>query len=67
MVIEKEIKYLGKIKQLDEENKLLREKILLNILSDNTEIARLNFKINELEKEIKYWKQKAFFSRLKEI
>ena len=67
MVIEKEIKYLGKIKQLDEENKLLREKILLNILSDNTEIARLNFKINELEKEIKYWKQKVFFSRLKEI
>lgn len=36
MINEKEIKYLEKIKQLEEENRLLKHRILLNMLSDNT-------------------------------
>lgn len=66
MVNEKEIKYLEQIKQLEEENKLLKHRILSNILSDNTEITRLNFKINKLERLVEYWKQKAYLSIIKE-
>lgn len=61
MVSEKEIKYLKKIKQLEQENRLLKDRILSNILSDNTEITRLNFKIDELEKSVEYWKDKVYY------
>ena len=60
MINEKEIKYLKRIKQLEEENRLLKYRILSNILSDNTEITRLNFKIDELEKSVEYWKDKVY-------
>ena len=66
MINEKEIKYLERIKQLEEENRLLKHRILLNMLSDNTEITRLNFKIDELEKSVKFWKQKVYLFRVKE-
>ncbi len=66
MVNEKEIKYLKKIKQLENENKLLKDKILSNMLSDNTEITRLNFKIDELEKTVEFWKKKVYLFRAKE-
>ena len=66
MVSEKEIKYLKKIKQLEEENRLLKHRILSNILSDDTEITRLNFKIDELEKSVEYWKDKVYLFRAKE-
>lgn len=39
--------------QLVMQNEILRKKILSMILSDNTEITRLNFKIEQLEKKIK--------------
>ena len=66
MINEKEIKYLEKMKQLEEENRLLKHRILLNMLSDNTEITRLNFKIDELEKSVEFWKQKVYLFRVKE-
>lgn len=66
MINEKEIKYLEKIKQLEEENRLLKHRILSNMLSDNTEITRLNFKIDELEKSVEFWKQKVYLFRVKE-
>lgn len=66
MINEKEIKYLERIKQLEEENRLLKHRILSNMLSDNTEITRLNFKIDELEKSVKFWKQKVYLFRVKE-
>lgn len=52
MINEKEIKYLEKIKQLEEENRLLKNRILSNILNDNTEIVRLNITISNLQLEI---------------
>ena len=66
MINEKEIKYLKRIKQLEEENRLLKHRILSNMLSDNNEITRLNFKIDELEKSVEFWRQKAYLFRLKE-
>lgn len=66
MINEKEIKYLEKIKQLEEENRLLKHRILSNMLSDNTEIIRLNFKIDELERSVEFWKQKVYLFRVKE-
>lgn len=66
MINEKVIDYVRQIKQLEEENKLLKERILSNLLNDNTEITRLNFKINELEKCVKYWKCKVYLFRVKE-
>ena len=66
MINEKEINYLKKIKQLEEENRLLKHRILSNMLSDNTEIVRLNFKIDELEKSVEFWKQKVYLFRVKE-
>ena len=66
MINEKEIKYLEKIKQLEEENRLLKHRILSNMLSDNTEITRLNLKIVELEKSVEYWKDKVYLFRAKE-
>lgn len=52
MVNEKEIKNEKYIKQLEEENKLLKQRILSNILNDNTEIVRLNITISNLQLEI---------------
>lgn len=46
------------IRQLEDENKLLKKHLLPKILSDNTEIDRLNFKISLLEKEIADLKRK---------
>lgn len=66
MINEKEIKYLKRIKQLEEENILLKYRILSNMLSDNTEITRLNLKIVELEKSVEYWKDKVYLFRAKE-
>ncbi len=66
MINEKEIKYLEKIKQLEEENRLLKHRILSKMLSDNTEITRLNLKIVELEKSVEYWKDKVYLFRAKE-
>jgi len=39
------------VKQLEEENFILKDRILSNTLSENTEITRLNFKIDLLERE----------------
>ena len=39
--------------QLVMQNEILRKRILSMILSDNTEITRLNFKVEQLEKKIK--------------
>ncbi len=39
------------IKQLEKENSLLKNRILSNALNENTEIVRLNFKIESLENE----------------
>lgn len=39
--------------QLVMENEILRKRILSMILSDNTEITRLNFEVEQLEKKIK--------------
>ena len=39
-------------KQLEKENKTLKERILSNILSENTEVVRLNFKILQLERRV---------------
>ena len=36
------------------------------MLSDNTEITRLNLKIVELEKSVEYWKDKVYLFRAKE-
>ena len=66
MINEKEIKYLKQIKQLEEENRLLKHRILSKMLSDNTEITRLNLKIVELEKSVEYWKDKVYLFRAKE-
>ena len=66
MINEKEIKYLKRIKQLEEENRLLKHRILSKMLSDNTEITRLNLKIVELEKSVEYWKDKVYLFRAKE-
>ena len=66
MVSEKEIKYLKQIKQLEEENRVLKHRILSKMLSDNTEITRLNLKIVELEKSGEYWKDKVYLFRAKE-
>lgn len=66
MINEKEIKYLKQIKQLKEENRLLKYRILSKMLSDNTEITRLNLKIVQLEKSVEYWKDKLYLFRAKE-
>lgn len=58
MINAQELKTIDYIKQLETENKLLKEQLLKNILSDNTEIVRLNFTIDSLEKEIEILKRK---------
>ena len=40
------------VKQLEQENKLLKARLLQNMLNENTEIVRLNFKVDTLEKVI---------------
>ena len=66
MINEKEIKFFKRIKQHEEENILLKHRILSNMLSDNTEITRLNLKIVELEKSVEYWKDTVYLFRAKE-
>ena len=65
MINEKEIKYLKKIKQLENENKLLKDKILSKEFRNyNCEILKLKFNIKNLESEIDYWKDKAYYYKL---
>ena len=52
MVIVEETKTSEYIKQLENENKLLKQRLLENYLSENTEITRLHFVIELLEKKI---------------
>lgn len=58
MVNTQELKTMEYIKQLEKENKLLKEHLLKNILSENTEIIRLNLKVNNLERIIEDLKRK---------
>lgn len=65
MINEKEIKYLEKIKQLEEENRLLKQRILSKEFTNyNSEILKLKFNIKNLESEIDYWKDKAYYYKL---
>lgn len=65
MINEKEIKYLKQIKQLEEENKLLKQRILSKEFTNyNSEILKLKFNIKNLESEIDYWKDKAYYYKL---
>ena len=65
MVNEKEIKNEKYIKQLEEENKLLKQRILSNEFRNyNGEILKLKFNIKNLESEIDYWKDKAYYYKL---
>lgn len=52
MIYEQTTTKIDYVKRLEEENKLLRKRILTNMLNDNIEIDKLNSKINSLEKEI---------------
>lgn len=62
MVSEKEIKYLKRIKQLEEENRLLKYRILSNKVSKyNIETLKLKVYIKNFECEIDYWKNKAYY------
>lgn len=58
MVNTQELKTMEYIKQLEKENKLLKEHLLKNILSENTEIIRLNLTVNKLERIIEDLKRK---------
>ena len=63
MVNEKEIKYLKQIKQL--KNRLLKNRILSNEFRNyNDEISKLKINIKNLESEIDYWKNKAYYKLL---
>lgn len=65
MINEKEIKNEKYIKQLEEENKLLKQRILSNEFRNyNGEILKLKFNIKNLESEIDYWKDKAYYKLL---
>ncbi len=65
MIDEKEIKYLKQIKQLEEENRLLKQRILSNEFRNyNDEISKLKINIKNLESEIDYWKNKAYYYKL---
>lgn len=65
MIDEKEIKYLKQIKQLEEENRLLKQRILSNDFRNyNDEISKLKINIKNLESEIDYWKNKAYYYKL---
>lgn len=58
MVNSQKIKTMEYIKQLEKENKLLKEHLLNNILSENTEIIKLNLQISTLERTIENLKRK---------
>lgn len=40
-------------KRLEYENRVLRDRFISSILSENTEITRLNFEVERLEKKVK--------------
>lgn len=40
-------------KRLEHENRVLKDRIISNVLSENTEIVRLKFKNNQLEQQVK--------------
>ena len=49
-----EIKNLiEKNKRLEHENRVLKDRIISNVLSENTEIVRLKFKNNQLEQQVR--------------
>lgn len=52
------------VKQLEIENKTLKDRILQNMLNENTEIVRLNFKIDCMETENKKLKQRNAYLEL---
>lgn len=65
MVNEKKIKNEKYIKQLEEENRLLKQRILSKEFSNyNSEILKLKLNIKNLESEIDYWKDKAYYYKL---
>lgn len=62
MINEKEIKYLERIKQLEDKNRLLKHRILSNKVEKyNIETLKLKADIKNLECEIDYWKNKAYY------
>ena len=62
MVSEKEIKYLKQIKQLEEENRLLKYRILSNKFKKyNIDTLKFKVDIKNLECEIDYWKNKTYY------
>lgn len=65
MINKKEIEYLKKIKQLENENKLLKDKILSKeLINYYSEISKFKLNIKNLESEINYWKDKAYYYKL---
>lgn len=44
---------LNRNKQLEHENKILKERIISIVLSENTEVVQLKFKVNQLESRVK--------------
>lgn len=40
-------------KRLEHENRVLKDRIISNVLSENTEIVRLKFKNDQLEQQVK--------------
>ena len=49
-----EIKNLiEKNKRLEHENRVLKDRIISNVLSENTEIVQLKFKNNQLEQQVR--------------
>lgn len=44
---------LNRNKQLEHENKILKERIISIVLSENIEVVQLNFKVNQLESRVK--------------
>lgn len=65
MINEKEIKYLKQIKQLEEENRLLKNRILSNKFKKyNIDTLKFKVDIKNLKCEIDYWKNKAYYYKL---
>ena len=40
-------------KRLEHENRVLKDRIISNVLSENTEIVQLKFKNNQLEQQVR--------------
>lgn len=44
---------IEKNKRLEHENRVLKDRIISNVLSENTEIVQLKFKNNQLEQQVR--------------